>query len=161
MKNGKLSQLDTDQIVKATYQEDIDAQRVVLVGEKLNLSIDSNKIADAVKEGLSNIKINSLQESISRVDQSAKIQTVEKNVFIPQVEIKSIEIPTIVKEIEYRTIEIPVITERLVTIEKPIIVKETDIKEISFSNEAPAWLKFWMIMQSAAIVGYVICHILK
>ena len=54
MKNTNFSQLDTNQIINRKFDESQDADRVVLVGgEKLELSINSHELVDAIKEGLS------------------------------------------------------------------------------------------------------------
>jgi hypothetical protein len=160
LKNTNFSQLDTNQIINRKFDESIDADRVVLVGgEKLELSIDSDKIANAVKEALSDFKF--MPENRPTVDLKTQIQSIEKNVFIPQIEIKTIEIPVIVKEIEYKTIEIPVITERIVTIEKPIVLKEIEIKEVYIEKYYPLTIKIAAIFQAFCLGALLLTYLLR
>src|SRR5579871_3245189 len=119
MKNTKLSQLDTDQIHKATFEESHDAQRVVLVGaEKLNIEINETKLLQSIETGLKNIKIEAPKTDIIPF---LTEKEVEKPVFIPQIE--RIEIPVIVKETEY--------------VEKPVFIKEIEFKEIEKTVYVP------------------------
>jgi len=149
-RNIHFSQLDTDQIIKKRFDASMDADRVILVGgEKLDISIDSDKIANAIKDSLSNINQSSKSE----------IQIIEKNVFIPKIE--RVEVPVIIKEIEYKTIEIPFITERIVTVEKPIYIKEIEFKEIIKERHYPLLIKVTTIIQTLCVLGLLILTILK
>lgn len=152
--------LDTDQIIKKKFDESMDAERVVLVGgEKLELTIDSDKIANAVKEGLSNFNFN--PENGVKVDLQPQFQIVEKNVFIPQIEIKTIEVPVIIKEIEYREIEKPIYIEKIITIEKPIYIKETEFKEVIKERHYPFVIKVASIVQAICMVCLLLISLLK
>ncbi len=172
MKNNNLSLLDTNQIVQKMFDSEKDAQRVSIVGgEKFELSIDSDKIANAVKEGLSNFKF--MPENTAKLDIPTQIQSIEKNVFIPQIEIKTIEVPVIVKEIEYREIEKPVYIEKIVTIEKPIyiekpvyvekqvVVKELEFKEIIKERYYPLTIKIAAIFQAFCLFALLLTFLLK
>lgn len=156
MKNSNLTHLDTDQIVKRKFDEAIDADRVIIVGQ--DFSIDSDKIAQAVKDGLS--KFNFVSENIPKVDLQAQIQRdiqiVEKNVFIPQIEIREIEKQVFVPQIEYKTIEVPVITERVVTVDRPVIIREIEIKEIITERNYPFLMKISAVVQIVGIIGLLI-----
>lgn len=162
MKNNNLSQLDLHQIVKATFQEENDATRVILVGgEKLELNIDSDKIAEAVKEGLKYIQFEKEQQSLVKLDQPTTFQTIKENVFIPQIEIKEIEKIIYIPQIEYREIEKPLIIEKIVTIEKPIVIKEIEYKEILVEKYYPSFMKICTIMQAIGIIGLLIINLIK
>lgn len=151
-KNQNFTQLDTNQIVNRKFDQDNDADRVYIVGgANLNISVDESKLVNAVKDGLSNLKF----------DQQSAPQIIEKNVFIPQIEIRTIEVPTIIKEIEYRTIEVPVITERIVTIEKPIVIKEIELKEIVKERHYPLVLKVCAVIQAIAVIAILITNLLR
>jgi hypothetical protein len=159
MKNLNQTQLDTDQINKRKFDESLDADRVILVGQ--DLSIDSNKIAEAVKEGLKSIEFNIDPKSQTNVVNSAQIQTIKENVFIPQLEIKTIEVPVIIKEIEYKTIEVPVITEKIVTVENPTIIKEIEFKEIEKERYYPFLMQACAVIQALAVIGLILINLLK
>lgn len=169
MKNNNLSQLDPHQIVKATFQEENDATRVILVGgEKLELNIDSDKIAEAVKEGLKHIDFNEGQKrqnfmQMKQQAQSSKAQTqiIKENVFIPQIEIKEIEKIVYIPQIEYREIERPIIVEKIITIEKPIVIKEIEYKEVLVEKYYPLFMKICTIMQAIGIIGLLISNLIK
>lgn len=145
-KNEYISNIGSDQIVNRKFDDSQDADRVFIVNSEFN--IDSNKIAHAVKEGLSNLTIGH-----SESNNVPKIQTIEKNVFIPQLEIKIIEVPVIVKEIQIKEIEkqiyIPQIEYR--EVEKPIIVEKIEYREIN-TNNVPNWIKYALFGQMALIM---------
>lgn len=161
-KNHNLSHQDPNQIVTLEHDNQHDAKRVIIVGgEKLDISINEDKLVNAIKDGLSSIKFENNQTSQSGIDNTAQIQIIEKNVFIPQIEIREIEKQIIVPQIEYRTIEIPIITERIVTIEKPIIIKETEFKEIIKERYYPTVLKVCAVIQAIGVVALLIINLLK
>lgn len=162
-RNLTSTHLDTDQIMKKKFDETYDADRVVLVGgDKIELTVDSNKIASAIGDS-----ITSTLGSINFGNFGKASSVAEKNIFIPQVEIKTIEIPTIIKEIEYReiekivyvpqieykTIEIPVISERIITVDRPIVIEKV--------REVPKWQKICFIIQTIAVIGLFISHLTK
>lgn len=167
MKNNNLTSLDTDQINKRRFDEELDADRVIIVGQEF--SIDSDKIAQAVKEGLSNIqfndngqmekKIESMLKSQSKVVNSTPIQTIKENVFIP--EVKIIEVPVIIKEIEYREIEKPIIIEKVITVDRQVIVKEIEIKEIYKERYYPFVMKASAVVQAVCVIGLLLINLLK
>lgn len=152
MKNNKLTQLDTDQIHKLTFDESIDAQRVILVGgEKLDIQIDEQNFLNAIKDGLKLIKIDTSNKS--------ELTVIEKNVFIPKIE--RIEVPTIITQIEYKEIEKPVIIEKIVTIEKPIIIKEIQQVEVIKERYYPFIIKLTAVLQTVAVLGLLLINLLK
>lgn len=157
MKNANLTSLDTDQINKRKFDEELDADRVILVGQ--DLMIDSDKIAQAVKDGLSSIEFKSVQESQPNVVNSAPIQIIKENVFIP--EVKIVEVPVIIKEIEYREIEKPIYIEKVVTVEKPIVIKEVEIREIEKERYYPFVMKASAAIQAVAVIILILINLLK
>lgn len=164
-KNTNISSLDLTQINMRKFDETYDADRVVIVGG--DFTIDSDKIAQAVKEGISNIEFKSNSEPQAQFVKEQVFQTIEKNVFIPQIEFKTIEVPVIIKEIEIREIEkqviVPIIeykeVEKIVyipqieykTIEKPVIVEKIEYREIN-TNNVPNWIKYMLFGQMALII---------
>lgn len=157
-KNSNLTQLDPNQISTLEHDDKNDAKRVILVGgENISISIDENKLVNAVKEGLQNIKIDNSQPA----QQETRIQIIEKNVFIPQIEIKEIEKIVYIPQIEYKTIEIPVISERIVTVEKPVIIKETEFKEIVKERHYPKVMQICAVIQAIGVIALLIINLLK
>jgi len=154
-KNVNLTHLDPNQIVTLEHDDQFDAKRVILVGgEKLDISIDQDRLVNAIKDGLSLIKFENVQNSQPMIDIPTIIQT-------PQIEYRTIEVPTIIKEIEYRTIEVPVITERIVTIEKPIIIKEIEFKELIKERHYPKVMQICAIVQAIGVIALLIINLLK
>lgn len=159
MKNNNLTQLDTDQIIKKKFDESHDAERVILVGgEKLELFIDSDKIANAVKEGLGTFTFPA--DRIGGEIQIINVPTKE-NVFIPQLEIKEIQVPVIIKEIEYREIEKPIYIEKIITVEKPVVIKEIEFKEIEKERHYPLVITICNIIQATSIVAILLINLFK
>jgi len=151
-KNTNLSQLDHNQLVQREHDQSNDAKRVVIVGgEKLDISIDSDKIAQAVKDGMANIKF----PKDDRIGDAFNLIEVEKQVFIPQIEYRTIEVPVIVKEIQYREIEKPVYITEYKTIEVPSGVKE------NISKEVPILIKVLLGSHALTWLGLLINHFIK
>jgi len=160
MKNNQLTQLDTNQVIRACFEEGMDAQRVMLVGgEKLDITIDSDKITEAIKDGLKNIKLPQTDWPLTNNLMPVEI---ERNVFIPTIEVKTIEIPTIIQHTEYKTIEIPMIVEKIVYIDKPIFIKETEIKTIEVEKHFyPNILKVTAIIQATVMVCILLMNFFR
>lgn len=154
MKNLKLTQLDTNQITQRKFDEENDAERVVVVGQ--NLSVDSDKIARAIKESLKEIKITTPDWPINNSFMPIEI---EKHTFIPKIE--TIEVPIILKEIEYREIEKPIYIEKIVTVEKPIIIKEIEFREIVRERHYPLVLKIAAVAQVFLMLGILLINLFK
>jgi hypothetical protein len=110
---------DSNQILKHEHDEELNAKRVVLVGG----SLDSDKISDAVKQGLENIKFNAGNTQASTQYQ---VHTVKVPEIIKETEIK--EIPVVVKEIEIK--EVPIVVKEVQVVEIPKIVIQEQIREI-------------------------------
>lgn len=153
----KLSNLDPNQITTRMFDEESDAQRVVLVGDT---RIDD--ITGAVKEALSNLTVN--MASTPAISQAPQI------IYVPQIvketEIVTVEKSIVTKEVEVVTIEKPIITTEIqvVTIEKPVIVTEIKIieieKQVIIKEMAafPPYLKIAFVIQTLAMVAQVILY---
>jgi hypothetical protein len=134
-----MSDKDSSQINRYEHDDELCAKRVMVVGGDLNLSVDSAVIADAVKEGLKDLKIDS---SPAVCNCKPEIQIVEKQVFIPSepqvIHIKEsipvvssvverVEVPVIIKEIEIKIVEVPVIVKEVVLLESPAVEKKSEM----------------------------------
>lgn len=126
-KNLHITSLDLHQMQLRALDSDNDAQRVVVVGQELN--IDSSMLKEAIAEGLKDIKVNVSSESSSQKE----TLVIEVPTIIKETIIERIEIPQIVYETKIVEVEKPVIiTEiKIVEIEKPIIVTEVKFIEIT------------------------------
>lgn len=157
-KNSNLSQLDTNQIVQKMFDQELDAQRVSIIGgADIKIDIDPSQITDAIKEGLKNIVIP--PQKTPEIVPFMTEKEVEKHVFIPQIE--RIEVPVIIKEVEYKTVEVPVIIEKIVTVEKPIIIKEIEFKEVIKERNYPLIIKVCTVLQTMAIMGILLLNFLR
>lgn len=144
-KNQNLSHLDPNQISTLEHDDKMDAKRVILVGgEKLDININEEKLVGAIKEGIS-----SIQQSIHQNENIQQIQTVEKNVFIPQIEIREIEKQVFIPQIEYKTIEVP------------IIIKEIEFKEIVKERHYPIIITICNIVQAISVASILILNLLR
>lgn len=161
-KNSNLTHLDPNQIATLEYDSLNDAKRVIIVGgEKIDMSIDQDKLINAVKEGLSNIRFENVQEAVPTVPLAREIQTIEKNIFIPQIEIREIEKQVFIPQIEYKTIEVPVIIEKIVTVEKPIVIKEIEFREIVKERYYPKVMQICAVVQAIGVIALLIINLLK
>lgn len=111
-KNENLTLLDNPQIMRHTFDEEHDAQRVIVVG---------SDIAKAVKEGLKDLKIEVKPEW-------------PKGGFLMNARDFPVVPPKITKEIEFKEIE------KIVYIEKPIIQTEFRIIEVPIIPKAFLYL---------------------
>jgi hypothetical protein len=148
-KNVNFTLLDANQVINRKFDSEHDADRVVIVGSDLKVDMQTDGITQAIQEGFKDMQLNS------------QLQTVEKIVFLPQIEIREIEKQIFIPVIEYRTIEIPVITERIVTIEKPVIITEYKEKEVFKERYYPTVLKVCAIIQAMGVVALLIINLLK
>lgn len=161
--NDLLTNLDSDQIQKHVFNEKDDSFRVTLVGgEKLDISIDSDKIVQAIKDGISKLEFKYIPNEQQELVKQTEIQTIylpqiiekkifteiEKLVYIPQLEIKEIEKQVIVQQIEYKIIEVP-----------KIIIQEKIIEVIKEINLVPLWKQICIILQTLAIIGLLITNL--
>ncbi len=150
-----LTNRDPNQIVQFEHDDTSNAKRVVVVGQEF--SIDSDKIAQAVKDGLSSFTTNSLSGDLKV--SPTEIQPIERTIFIPQLEVKTVEVPVIIKEIEYREIQVPVVIEKIVHVEVPVIVKEYEIKYINNENSNPFSIKMGTIVRDVCMLGLMLYHL--
>lgn len=154
-KNNNLSQLDHNQMTQKMFDQDLDAQRVSIVGGgDIKINIDPSQITDAIKDGLKSLSIINTP-TIDKPD----TLIIKENVFIPQ--IQKIEVPVIIKEVEYKTIEIPVITEKIITIEKPVIIREIEFKEVIKERNYPLIIKICTVLQTIAVIGILLFNFLR
>lgn len=139
----KLTTLDSNSIPRYTYNEELKANRVHIVGsDSIQVNIDTKPLEDAIKNGfLSNEKSEKYSEMLNNSLKTIEIPTIikEKDIQIIEVptiikekDIQIIQIPTVVKEQEIKLIEIekPIYITKIEYIEKPIILYETKIVEI-------------------------------
>ena len=133
-KNTNITQLDTNQIIKKVYDEDNDAQRVVIVSgdvPEMKLGIDQDQLTNAIQKGLEGLKQPSItleKIEIPVIVKETVIERIEVPVIVKEQSIEKVEVPVIVKEIELKEIKVPVEIVKIVEIEKPIIIKEQQIQ---------------------------------
>lgn len=160
-KNSNLTQLDPNQIRQKEHDAENDARRVVIVGGgDISLSVDSDKLVDAIREGLSNIVLGVETPAPKGVEPVGALNIIES---APRIEYRTIEVPVIVKEIEYREVEKPIYIERLVTVDKPVIIKEIEYKTLEVYKERyyPFVLKASAVIQAICIIGILLINIFK
>lgn len=139
MKNMKLSQLDHQQISKHMFDEEYDAQRVIIVSGEVpdvKVDVDAKSIVDAIQKGLEGFKAGPSSQQIERI-----IEHIEIPVIVKETVIERVEIPVIIKEIEYREIKVPFETVRTVEVEKPIFIKEQSIQIVKEETKETKYLR--------------------
>jgi hypothetical protein len=122
---SNLTQRDNNQIERHEHNEILDAKRVYIVGGgEIRLETDSSeiskKVAEGIKEGLADLLSN------LKLEETQKIQIIEKPVLIKEPQIIEVEKQIVVIQKELVYIDKPVIIEKIVykEIEKPFIIKE-------------------------------------
>lgn len=162
MKLKQLSSLDVNQIIKHQYEEEMNAQRVVIVGQDMSSIADSMK--EAVKEGLKNINF---ELAFPKQEQPLVIETevivkepqiveVEKIVTVYETKIVEIEKIVIVKEPQIVEIEKPmiIIEPRIIEIERPVFIDRIKV-------DIPGWFKFLVCCETIILIGVVLSYFNK
>ena len=120
-----MSQKDVAQIEKYEHDDELCAKRVMIVGgEKLEVSIDSDKIASALASAIALNPIEK-QESEHICKCEIKIVEVPAPFAIPATpQVITIKEPQVVIQHQVEKIEVPVIVKEYEKVEIPVIVKE-------------------------------------
>lgn len=131
------------------YDEQLDANRVVLVGQEL--TVDSVKIAEALKEAVKSIQVN--------FPEGPKFMPQE---FVaPEVRIEYVDKPVIVEKIVYREVEKPITVIQkvveVVQVEKPVIVERQVVVQAKPDNV----LRTMYIVKTLAAVVTAVCLLLR
>lgn len=134
--------MDPSQIVKMTFDEDRQAQRVYFVNEQP-------------------CNVSPLTVGVSQVE-SPFIQTIDIPTIIREIVIERIEVPVIVKEIEVREIQVPVIIKELEIreIEKQVLIPSEIQLQIVEKEVIPRWVKGLLIGQFGLIISLLLKYIL-
>lgn len=162
MKIKQLSSLDVNQIIKHQYEEDMNAQRVVIVGQDMSSLAES--IKESVKEGLKNINFDL---SFPKQEQPLVIETevivkepqiieVEKVITIYETKIVEIEKIVIVKEPQIVEIEKPmiIIEPKIIEIERPVFIDRIKV-------DIPGWFKFLICCETIILLGVILSYVIK
>lgn len=140
----KLTQLDNNQILKHSFDEDKNALRMHLAD---GIQLDTSNIESAIKNAFSDIKLPQVPLTMS-----PSIQKIEVPVIVKEYEI--IEKPVIIQEVKVIEVEKPIIIEqlRIVEIEKQIVVIQQQIVEVKVQEfikqyePIPSWIKYSVIL---------------
>lgn len=124
MSNPNRGNSDVNQAWNRAFDEEDDSFRVKVTGQEI--SVDSSMIANAVKEGLSNIRIEQPQAA----EKTTIIERIEVPVIVKEQEIVQVERQVIVKETEIQHIEVPVVSQTIQVVEVPMVIKEIEVREI-------------------------------
>lgn len=131
----KLTELDSNSIPRYTYEEDLRANRVKIVGsDSIQVNIDTKPLEDAITRSLGlSQKVDYNTSYRHEIKDPPELQKIEVPIIIKEYEIKTIEIekPVYITKTEY--VEVPVIVKQtdIIEIEKPIIIVQKEIKNIN------------------------------
>lgn len=158
MKNNKVSLLDRDQITSRLYDEENDAQRVILVGSDMSGLADT--IKSSLEASLSNMKVDLATPAAPA---QREIQIVEIPVVVKEIEIREIEKPIVVEKPQVITVERPVITTKteIVQVEKPVVVTEHKIIELEKHIIDAGLLKALLVVQTVSLLAIALIVLLK
>lgn len=128
-KNENISHLDVNQMSVKMFDSENDAQRVVIVGQ----DIDMSGVTKALEEGLKNLQLPEIKVDLPKFEaqvgsQEVKVIEIEKPIIVEKLVYKEIEVPLLVKEYSIKEIEKPILVEKTEykEIEKPIIIYQQD-----------------------------------
>lgn len=178
-KNPNPSMSDPGQISRREFDEDNDAKRVVIVGLdgnqiKMNAKMDGveNKLSqliDIVSQPLPEQQFHEKNIFIDRLVQVDKpfpvdkIVEIEKPVIVYETKIETIEKPIYIYETKTEIIEKPVYIDRIVHVDKPIIVKEYETIQLpaQVSEKFPNVIKWYLIASQIIMLGLLVVSIIK
>lgn len=156
-KNSKYSTLDIGQIKTYSFDEDNDAQRVVIVGSE-GLTFNFDKV---------DLKMPEVQQS-QVVVKELEIKEIEKQVIVPFETVKIVEVPTIVKEVQvievekviekivYKEVQIPVVTKEIQILEIPKYLEKVSIQIVPTVS---LWYKVAMGVMLVITLGSILIHV--
>jgi len=140
-----LTQLDNTQLPRYMYDDEMQAQRVVVVGGdfKVNAQVEQ---APQIETRIEKIEVPVIVKEVQEI----KIPEI-----IKEVQIERIEIPVIVKEVELQVIKTEVVVTKpeIVQVEKPVFIDRY--------HQLPKWAYACMALQAVSSFGLLIAHILK
>lgn len=140
----KLTNLDPNQISRASFDEDLNAQRMVLVGGSgITLNAD--------------VKFPEAKHQEPIIIKEIEYKEIEKPIILEKIIYKEVEKPIIIRDIEYKEIEKQIIVKEIEykEIEKPLIIEKEIIKEL------PVWQKVCIFIQAFALLSLVLVNLLK
>lgn len=154
---AKLTNLDPEQIVRYSYDDQLNGSRVILVGS--DLSKFEQSLSESVSKALQNAKFEFTAPQINQNPVSNiqfEYKEIEKPIIVEKTVIQYVDKPVIIKEIEYREIEKQVIVDKIKIeyVEKPIFVNNS-------GSELPKIVKVFMGIQTLVIVGLLLTLIIK
>lgn len=133
-KNPNISNLDTDQMARRSYDEENDATRVIMVG---NIGRYPTPEAETLKPQIVYVDKPFVVKEI-------EIREVEKPVTLIEEKIVFVDKPVMVKEIEY--------------VDRYIVVKEVEVREIERPvivqslRDLPSWIKLALVTQVLSVL---------
>lgn len=122
-KNNNLSLLDRDQITRASFDADMDATRVTIVG----MSDLGSNIANSISESLKSIKLD-----LPQLEKSVEYKEIRIPELVREQSVQIISVPEIIREQIVKTIEIekPIYITEIKIVEVPLIVKEIEYRDL-------------------------------
>lgn len=153
---SKLTSLDNNQIQRYSFNEELMANRVELVGsDNITVNIDTKPLEEAIKAGFEHSQSINFNESIKKEIEYREIK-------IPEIikEVKIVEVPKyiITKEIEQievqKTIFVPEV--KIIEIEKPIYITKTEYVDKIILQKEIINLNYILIIQTIAIIGLIV-----
>lgn len=149
MHNRTYAHLDPSQVSNLTFDPDLEATRVILVGG------DTIKVEAKTSEPIIVEKIEYKEIEKPIIVKETEIKYVDKPFIVKETEYKEIETPVVVKETEIKYIDKPFCVKEIEyrEIEKPIIIKEVEYREIV---KIPYWLTIVITCETLLLLGLIV-----
>lgn len=152
-KKRNISQADPHMISRRTFDEDCDAQRVILVSGEL----PTFNMPEIIFPELKQQDIKVIEVPTTTIVKEIQVVEIEKQVIVKEYE--KIEVPVYIEKIVevVREIQVPVVHTKIEFVEKPVIIKET----VSSITDLPNYLKICVLVQALATIVLLVKSILK
>jgi hypothetical protein len=148
----KLTALDASSLIKYTYNEELRANRVELVGsDSIIVNLDTKPLEEAIKAGFSEYKVTTTGPINPTIEY--------REIKIPEIvkEVQIIEVPTYITNTEVKIIEVEKTTFvpelKIIEIEKPIYITKIEyVDKIVYQKEIKN-LNYLLIIQVILAIG--------
>lgn len=141
----KYANLDQYQMANRTFDDSKDAVRVTVV-DGLNIKADSINIPELKLPEQKVIEVPVIVKEFEKVEVPVIVKELER-----------VEVPVVLKE--FVKVEVPVLVPeiKIIEVEKPVIIKETEIKVVELKiSETPLLAKICMVVQALALIGILL-----
>lgn len=163
MSEHKLTQIDSQETLRYSFDEATRSHRMSVVGGDISVSADLSKTNELLQELVNKSNEPSTSQMMPISHPVIEYKTIEIPKIINETIVQEIEKQIIVKEFVPIEIQKVIIQEVIKEVERPVYVTKTEIQTVEVPSQAsfPNWLKLCMLAQAASLVGILLVILFK